>query len=987
MAVINTNVKALYTQHALKGSARAQTVAMEQLSTGKRINSARDDAAGMAIAKRMSQQIRSLDMAIRNAGDAVALIQTAEGATGTITDMLQRMRELAIQAMNDTNAQDQRGYLDLEFQQLKQQIVTISEHTQWNGFSILNGSVGERVGERPVYRVTSQPAFYDSPNQVLTGIQGGDLIINGTTIRKAEPLDGAIDGVEPKPLASAQGSAIAIAKAINASTNDTKVAAVINTNVMQGTAMDGSAKSGFIVINGIRTGDITTTLNNARVSRENIVKAINDISSSTGVMAVDTGSERLGIRLEAKDGRNIAVEMKPAGSTSVADFSAATGIRQGLQVGTYSLETTVEGPLDIASTGDWTRVGIPPATSKDSFNYGQNLSIAQSSLRSVIGPNPPTLTGFNLSESIVGTIVAANPTAQTPVKSSATFAATENKISSGDKISFKYDGISYTATIAGTDASAVNTALAAAVSDVNGVQLGAGKLTASIASSALKIEVTAADKNITEATYINADNVVVTSTPATATEGAKLTIPGVVGSTLVTGFKFNLSYKGQTFTATIGGNITASSSVADKLAAVQDAVNTSLSGALPLGAGKISATFANSNADLVLQAGLVGDSPSALQQGDLVINGVEIRGTLDSDDKSTYGNTLGSNRLGSAIAIAAAINASSEETGVRAVANPVTISGQSIEKTGLASGTIYSLFINGTEISVKYEGEGNVSWLNKIATEINSQAAHIQVSASAGKTGLNLTAKDGRNLSVWFNSSQVTAQQLGLANSSGTSTVAGVAGAPGVTKDWTDAPTVYGTVSLFSDKSFTVEPGFNGYTAASNFTKLGFNEGTFGGTVNEAESKMTPPRTGRLTFHVGASATQTIHIDFADYGAKGPITGDITGDVEFWNSEKRVNRIDNAESARAVLAKLDTALDKVNGNRAVMGAMMNRLDYIMENLSNVSMNTSASRSQIEDADYAKASTELARTQIMQQAATAVLAQANMDQQTVLKLLQ
>jgi len=157
--------------------------------------------------------------------------------------------------------------------------------------------------------------------------------------------------------------------------------------------------------------------------------------------------------------------------------------------------------------------------------------------------------------------------------------------------------------------------------------------------------------------------------------------------------------------------------------------------------------------------------------------------------------------------------------------------------------------------------------------------------------------------------------------------------------------------------------------------------------VDESTSKMSPPRTGRLSFHVGASATQTIHIDFADYGSKGPITGGITGDVELSDTAQRVNRIDTVADAQAVLAKIDVALDKVNGNRAVMGAVMNRLDYIMDNLSNVSLNTEASRSQIEDADYAKASTELARTQIMQQAATAVLAQANMDQQTVLKLLQ
>ena len=170
MSVINTNVKALYTQAALKVSGRDGATAMQQLSTGKRINSAKDDAAGMAIATRMTQQIRSLNQAVRNAGDAISLIQTAEGATGEITDMLQRMRELAIQAINDTNANEQRGYLDLEFQQLKQEIVRISDTTEWNGFSILNGTAGVPVGERPVYKATSESRF-DS------------VLINPTTTR------------------------------------------------------------------------------------------------------------------------------------------------------------------------------------------------------------------------------------------------------------------------------------------------------------------------------------------------------------------------------------------------------------------------------------------------------------------------------------------------------------------------------------------------------------------------------------------------------------------------------------------------------------------------------------------------------------------------------------------------------------------------------------------------------------------------------------
>ena len=176
MSVINTNVKALYTQGALKVSGRESTVAMQQLSTGKRINSAKDDAAGLAIATRMTQQIRSLNQAVRNAGDAISLIQVAEGATMEITDMLQRMRELAIQAINDTNAGEQRAYLDLEFQQLKQEIVRISDTTEWNGFSILNGTVGERVGERPVYKTTAQSEF-------------GQVMIDPTTVRTISGAD------------------------------------------------------------------------------------------------------------------------------------------------------------------------------------------------------------------------------------------------------------------------------------------------------------------------------------------------------------------------------------------------------------------------------------------------------------------------------------------------------------------------------------------------------------------------------------------------------------------------------------------------------------------------------------------------------------------------------------------------------------------------------------------------------------------------------
>jgi flagellin len=156
MTVINTNVKALVSQNAITTNNRSMSAAMEQLSTGKRINSAKDDAAGLAIASKMTSQIRGLDQAVRNANDGISLLQTAEGATIEITNMLQRMRELGVQSANDTNTAEERSYLDLEFQQLKAEIDRVVNNTQWSGVNILDGSFtnnGTSNGGKFVFQV------------------------------------------------------------------------------------------------------------------------------------------------------------------------------------------------------------------------------------------------------------------------------------------------------------------------------------------------------------------------------------------------------------------------------------------------------------------------------------------------------------------------------------------------------------------------------------------------------------------------------------------------------------------------------------------------------------------------------------------------------------------------------------------------------------------------------------------------------------------
>jgi len=140
MTVINTNNAATITANALTKNERAMNQAMERLSTGVRINSASDDAAGLAISSRMTSQVNGLNMAVRNANDAISLVQTADGALVEVTNMLQRMRELAVQGASGTTSATDNDALNVEFEALTAEIERVADNTQWNGSNLLNGA-------------------------------------------------------------------------------------------------------------------------------------------------------------------------------------------------------------------------------------------------------------------------------------------------------------------------------------------------------------------------------------------------------------------------------------------------------------------------------------------------------------------------------------------------------------------------------------------------------------------------------------------------------------------------------------------------------------------------------------------------------------------------------------------------------------------------------------------------------------------------------
>jgi flagellin len=206
MSVINTNVKSLVAQNAMAVNNRSLDKAMQQLSTGKRINTAADDAAGLAIGNKMTAQIRGLNQAVRNANDGISMLQTAEGATQEITNMLQRMRELAVQAANDTYQASDRSALNAEVESLSAEITRIADNTEWNGMKLFSGLGASSGGIGSAGTVTLQVGIGGSAGNQFTvelgdidsglGVSGISLSTRSGATSALSTLDDAIASID-----------------------------------------------------------------------------------------------------------------------------------------------------------------------------------------------------------------------------------------------------------------------------------------------------------------------------------------------------------------------------------------------------------------------------------------------------------------------------------------------------------------------------------------------------------------------------------------------------------------------------------------------------------------------------------------------------------------------------------------------------------------------------------------------------------------------
>lgn len=867
MTVINTNINALTTQGALTTNSRALSSSMQQLSTGKRINSAKDDAAGMAIATRITQQVQALNQAVRNSGDAISLIQTAEGATNEITSMLQRMRELSIQAINETNANEQRGYLDQEFQQLKQQIVQIANSTEWNGFPILNGTAGQQVGPVPMIRTTGNGQF-------VTGVSYG-----------------------VGPASSNQ--------------TDPAVAPTITLDVATPLTKSGKVSISF----GLTTAQGVLKLEGGE-----------SILLSNGILSSD-GKE---FTFSAGGGSFTLRSNKVWAAGDAADFSIKRSF--GILSQIVSGDVTING-----------KTILDAKAQSDTYSPADN-AVGSAIAKAKTINDQSGLTGV---KAMVGATV-----------------------------------------MAGTAMSL--TALSSSPPPSGSISIN-GFLTQPISTV----------RNNTQASravVVEAINKLTTATGVVATDSG-----GDAGGIMLSAadgrniqVAFNSASTDATFAAATGlkqgaqsGTYSLSASVGKKLVIEGGSGDISHSG--------LQAGVFNENASQVstlVRTSLVGSGdPKALRPGDLVINGIAIPGSVGMVNLN--GAPILTKNSSSAISIAEAINSQRGKTGVNATAGAALITGVAMSALSGAEKSA-DLYINGELVTPAITMLNNPDDRAKeIVDKINfsMQGSGVIATYNGSGKGISIATTDGRNLSVSFDKTKFLATDFGLNTAD-----VGDSNIPST------KVTRFGTVYMHSSMppapfplppsiagypippppptgKIQISTGTNGASAASNFDALGFVAGTYGGASG---MDMSAPRIGRLTFQIGASAGQTIGIDFADFGSTGPITGDITTDA---GSAIPSISIATAAGATAVLASLDKSMNNINDARANMGAVMNRLTHVIDNLSNVVTNSKQSRSQIEDADYAKASTDLARAQIIQQAATAVLAQANTSAQGVLKLLQ
>jgi flagellin len=1021
--VINTNIASLNAQRNLNSSQSALATSLQRLSSGLRINSAKDDAAGLAISDRMTAQIRGLNQAVRNANDGISMAQTAEGALGEVGNILQRMRELAIQSANATNSDTDRVSMQSEISQLKQELTRISSTTTFNGQTILDGSkqniafqvgaqanqtIGISIGDARGTSVGSNLVVNDNvSNGLAKATAYNRFATDGVNMRKVQtaatsaPVNGYV--AQTLSVRDAAGNVVeGGALGVLISTQASDIAGRLN--ALQGvsaTAYTQAKLANWGGATGTTGLAITATIGSGATSQALTLSGVDETSGQTAVFnalknainnnaslqaaGLVAGADASGnLILSNNTGADIAVQISTAAAKTIDVYGTNTANTK-LTVTTTaagSNATTIGGQLSIALANGYTIESSLAGTTGNGGLFNVAASTAQTAvetdvgLKDVLGGND-TANRFNATGLALGKVIGA---ATTPPANGVIAQVLKVRDAAGTVVGAAA-GLTVTAAdsaktiagnlngIAGVSATASTSVTLSGYTNTNGSASDvltlsvSGKTVANGAvltlsgvdplSSALDIYKSirdAVNQNTTLtgqgfSAALNSSGAVVISNntgddiklilndSTTAAKVATLTATG----TDMAGTALSVASAAAPTTVTVSGHLS--------IALAQGySIESSVDGT-PAGNGGLFNTAANAKAAAAVTSVSYGDSVAAQT--------LTVAGASGTAQVSV-------SRDDTAQTIASRINAVSNATSVTAIATTsAKLTG--ISAAGTVGFTLYGTNTTGVAVSAAVTGSGTLANMTALAGAINAKSDQTGIKASLtdNNASILLSQADGANIVIadFSHSAGVVPSSSNIAGNDASIKVIGQTSkvdasgsiisvdtdpttlhAGGLATAGMDSTTVGGTLSFTAAGAFDVKSSISG----ANVSLVGGNSSLFSKDANVANVS-------------GFSSINGVDI----------------------------SSVANANNAVSVI---DFALNQVNSIRGALGAVQNRFDSTIASLSSSSQNIASARSRIQDTDFAAETANLTRSQILQQAGVAMLAQANQLPQLVLSLL-
>jgi len=996
MSVINTNVSALRAQDAVRVGNRTLADAMERLSTGSRINSAKDDAAGLSISTRMTSQMRGLSVAIRNANDGISISQTAEGAMSEVNSILQRMRDLSVQSVNSVNSAQDRANMNNEVKALSAEIDRIAGTTTFNNQKILDGSftgkklqVGANANETiemnianlsatslgrvnlsstamattgatakgtPAVETVAQLAFFG--NDTYTFKVAGVSVTGAVTNSSPSAL---VDNINNNLKAAIPPNTAVTAKLVNGAV---ELRNSLGGNI--GITDFSSASNGKATFTVMSGGGATTLLDDTAAVVQSS-GAVGSAASSTGVVLslanLGTGTNPAGTYSFKVNGVAVSVVGDDTEATVKAKLATALGSSYNVHIGADATSTATGAFLTATNTTGGTALFSAAKTTAVGANTGGfGLAAGEFIITSATNNVPINITEFQATDGVAagvkGTIRAVGGASEAVlVDSSNSFTVAEkpgtaaaptelslNFSSTTSNYVVTLDGASFTVTAADL---AVGNAAAKLIADINAITTAqaptvamnttaitgavaavSGKVSAGgLSSLGNAVTTTGTGKNdASGATHINYEIV---------QNGSTLSIKKAAGA--VGAEKGSLKVGVTSITATTGTAASAASFFTNSASGVKDA-----------------GTQVNLNSTSTALYRTGASTPSKM--------------TLEFSGDATYTFSLTSldGTTQNATAISAAVVGGSVASVVAAINNQTS-----------ANGIVASLDPNNSKALILERGDGKKIQLTGftstgdatvLATPSAGQGASARLSDDSNSTVASATSAGAAVATMATMTFSAAADKVSFKITDGRSTAIVRA------TDTGGAGAAQGDALLTEINSALASAGITDITAAktlsSGQTVITFTNAK-GGSVDI--SQFVSDGSGTATFAPRTGQGNAVILD--DNGgisASGKSIKDLSIATEAGGTE--------------ALAIIDNALQQVNDERSKLGALQNRLEFTVNNLTNIVTNTAAAKSRIMDTDYATETTGLARSQIIQQAATAMLAQANQSSQSVLALL-